>query len=130
MSKKPTLRVVDDAGLWIAGPDPLADDYGLAKKPAPPEEEDRFVQISLRGAVEVFKKLGNTDCLILVMLAYEAFRAKGPTFLMSNNFLALYGVNRETKRRTLARFERAGVIRVERRQGKAPIVTLLVKFNR
>jgi len=47
------------------------------------------------------------------------------TFGLSNTALARYGVSRETKRRALAKLEAAGLIKVERRPGRATIVTLL-----
>ena len=47
------------------------------------------------------------------------------TVSLSNAALARYGVSRETKRRALAKLEAAGLIKVERRPGRATIVTLL-----
>jgi hypothetical protein len=130
MSKKPTLRVVDDAGLWIAGPDPLTDDFDSIEvaKPKAADKEDKFAQISLRAAAEVSEKMGSADFVILVLLAFKAFDKKGRPFELSNDLLP-NGVHREAKRRALTRLENTGVIRLERRRGKAPIVTLLVKFR-
>jgi hypothetical protein len=125
MSKKPNLRVMG------TGIDPLMEEFGLAEAPEPEETdlEGRFAQISLQAAAEISEKLGNAGYALLAILAYEAFRAKGQTFELSNDLLTLAGISREIKRRTLARFEEAGVVRVERPKGRSPIVTLLVRLK-
>jgi hypothetical protein len=49
------------------------------------------------------------------------------TFVLSNDCLTPYGVDRDAKRRALARLEKAGVIRIESDGHHAPVVTLLVE---
>jgi len=61
----------------------------------------------------------------LIWLLHLAWKRKCTTFGLSNTALARYGVSRETKRRALAKLEAAGLIKVERRPGRATIVTLL-----
>jgi hypothetical protein len=48
------------------------------------------------------------------------------TFPVPNGRLGKRGVDRRVKRKALAGLEAAGLITVERRRGKTPIVTLVV----
>jgi hypothetical protein len=113
-------------GKHVAAEDRNVVDFPMQKKCG---KRDGFAQISLKAAAEVAKLTRRPEFAVLVMLAYRAFRTKSQTFIMSNDLLSLYGVGRETKRRVLARLEKDGVIRVERRGRRAPIVTLLIKFD-
>jgi DNA-binding GntR family transcriptional regulator len=61
----------------------------------------------------------------LIWLVHLAWKSESTTVCLSNAALASYGVSRETKRRALAKLEAAGLIKVERRPGRATIVTLL-----
>jgi hypothetical protein len=112
-------------------PSGKAADGNVVDFPAPKKrgKADGFAQISLRGAAEVSRKTKNAGFATLVMLAYKAFRAQSQTFIMSSDLSTVHGIHREARRRALIRFEKAGVIRIERRKGKAPIVTLLVKLD-
>jgi DNA-binding transcriptional ArsR family regulator len=44
---------------------------------------------------------------------------------LSNIATLEFGLDRNAKYRTLAWLERAGLVRVERRRGRSPVVTLL-----
>jgi hypothetical protein len=88
-----------------------------------------FAQIPLKAAAEFSQRMKNSDYIIFTMLIYRAFRTGSQTFEMSNDLPMVHGVGRMAKLRSLARFERAGVIQIEHRGRKAPIVTLLVKLN-
>jgi hypothetical protein len=63
--------------------------------------------------------------MVWIILCYMAWKTKSQTFALPNVLLARYGVNRETKRRTLERLEAAGRIKIQRRHKQSPIVTLL-----
>ena len=47
------------------------------------------------------------------------------TFPLPNDRLTKQGADRRAKRRALANLEAAGLITVEREEGKTPVVTLL-----
>jgi hypothetical protein len=92
-------------------------------------KRDGFAQISLRAATEISKKMRNADFAILAILVYKVFRTNNKTFIMSNDLTTVYDIGQKAKGRALARFEKAGVIRIERHRGKAPIVTMLIKLG-
>jgi hypothetical protein len=62
--------------------------------------------------------------LLAIELVYTAWRGKSPTFLLPNGHLAELGVSRDVKRQALVDLEGAGLISVERRPSKNPIVTV------
>jgi hypothetical protein len=53
-------------------------------------------------------------------------KAGRTTFPLPNGYLKKHGVSREVKRRVLLELETAGLITIERRTGKTPLVTLVV----
>jgi hypothetical protein len=59
------------------------------------------------------------------LLWYLSRCKKRMTFTLTNRFLSKYGIDRKTKGRALATLERAGLISVERRERRNPVVTML-----
>jgi hypothetical protein len=62
--------------------------------------------------------------MVCVDLVYRAWKTKGKSFVMPN----LQGVDHKTKARTLRGLERAGLISVEWRRRKSPVVTLIASI--
>jgi hypothetical protein len=93
----------------------------------PPGKENNFALIPLDWAADVTTAMNTPGYMVFILLAYLAWKTKSSTFVLSNNYLKLYGVDRDAKRRALARLEQAGVIRIERHVRHAPIVTLLIE---
>jgi hypothetical protein len=101
----------------------------ISADPAPctaRKRKDGFAMVPLDWAADVASASNASSFMIFVLLPYLAWKAKSSTFVLSNDYLKRYGVSRETKRRTLARLEKVGVIRVQRQGFHAPIVTLLM----
>jgi hypothetical protein len=95
-----------------------ADDFGVsAKKGAEP-----WVKVPLKEMAAELKIMGMPGAIALLMLWYEAWRAKGKPFTLSNERLNQYGVKRDAKRLMLAKLEAAGRIRVERKGCRAPVI--------
>jgi hypothetical protein len=97
----------------------------------PPAREARdkasdFARVPLRWAADVAKATNSPGYMVFVLLAYLAWKNKGRAFILSNDRLRRYEVSREVKYRALARLEKAGVIRVQRRGLRAPLITLLI----
>ena len=88
------------------------------------QQVDPFVKVPLQWAAAAAKATRTPKALVWVLLLYEAWKAKGVPFPLSNEKLARLGVSRETKRRALAEIEASGLCAVERRAGRAPVVTL------
>jgi hypothetical protein len=54
---------------------------------------------------------------------------KADTFVVSNLMLRDWGIKPDAKRRALLKLEKAGLIRIEKRQKRSPQVTLLVRAS-
>jgi hypothetical protein len=90
------------------------------------KKTDPFVQVPLWWITEATRLTRTPGALVCIHLLYAAWKAKSLTFTLSNGRLKKCGVNRETKRRVLRDLEAGGLIKVERRPGRAPVVTLLI----
>jgi hypothetical protein len=100
------------------------DDDGLPKT-MKFKRETQFAPVPLEWAAKVAKRTRSPAFAVKVALAYMAWKAGGPTFPLTNTLLDRLGVNRENKRRALANLEKNGIIQLERRGRRAPIVTVL-----
>ena len=69
--------------------------------------------------------MSQPKAMVATVLRYQAWKAKGKPFALSNALLARYGVHRNTKYRALTELEAAGLIRLERRGKQALRITLL-----
>jgi hypothetical protein len=82
--------------------------------------------VPLWWAVEAAKATHTPATVVCIELLHASWKAKSPTFPLPNGRLKKMGVSREVKRYVLRDLEAAGLITVERRSGKTPIVTLVV----
>ena len=64
---------------------------------------------------------------LALFLVYESWRTGGRTIKLTNIMAAEVGVSPDAKGRALDDLEQAGLIEVERRPDRSPLVTLLVK---
>jgi hypothetical protein len=80
----------------------------------------------IREAAKAMKGLEAPAMLVAIELLYAVFRTGSATFPLPNAGLAKIGVSKDVKRRALQRLEKAGLITVERKNGKTPEVTLTV----
>jgi hypothetical protein len=85
-----------------------------------------FALVPLAWAADVAKAANSPSAMVLVLLAYLAWKTKNPTFVLSNDRLKRYGVKRGVKHRVLARLEKAGIIKIVRSGRQAPLITLLI----
>jgi hypothetical protein len=93
------------------------------------KKQQRFVKLPLQWAADAAKATGTRSAMVWILLLHMAWQTKSTTFPLSNVMLARYGANREMKRRVLQRLEASGQIKIERRQKRNPIVTLLTIKN-
>ena len=116
MSKLDRFRT----GRKVSDPDP----DGLPKTMRF-KRETQFAPVPLEWAAKVAKRTRSPAFAVKIALTYMAWKAGGPTFPLTNTLLDRLGVNRENKRRALANLEKNGIIQLERRGRRAPIVTML-----
>jgi hypothetical protein len=91
-------------------------------KVAQPKRADTFAMVPLSWAKRVHEGGAHVDFLVCIDLVYRAWRAKGKPFVMPN----IAGVHHDIKNRTLRALERAGLIAVQWRERRSPVITLAV----
>lgn len=87
--------------------------------------KDAFVKTPLWWAVEAAKATKTPALLVCLYLLHASWKARSATFPLPNGWLERHGVSRRIKNRVLCDLEAAGLITVERRNGKSPCVTLV-----
>jgi hypothetical protein len=89
-----------------------------------PKTKDPFVKVPLWWAEQVAAVTKSPGVMVWIWLLYLAWDNGMRPVPLANVKLKRWGVNRETKRRVLDALEKAGLIVIERRPRKAPVVTL------
>jgi DNA-binding transcriptional ArsR family regulator len=84
-----------------------------------------FVVLPLSWAAEASAATNCQKAMVWVWLVHRMRTTKSTTVTMPNRVLAKYGVSRRVKSSALRQLEEAGLITVERRPRKTPVVTLL-----
>ena len=88
--------------------------------------KDTFVKVPLWWIEQATRATRTPRAFVCIWLLHLSWRARSTTFPRPNDRLGKRGVDRQAKRRTLLALEAAGLITVERRHGKTPVVTLVV----
>jgi hypothetical protein len=94
--------------------------------PAKKGKKDAFVKVPLWWIEAATQATKTPQAFVCVWLLHLAWKAGSMTFPLPNDRLAKRGVDRRMKRKALANLEEAGLITVDRRPSKTPIVTLVV----
>jgi hypothetical protein len=89
------------------------------------KRKDSFVKVPLWWIEQATRATKSPQAFVCVWLLHQAWKARSMTFPLPNVRLTKQGVDRRAKRRALANLEAAGLITVEREDGKTPVVTLL-----
>src|SRR6516164_7418097 len=89
------------------------------KKTAP------FAVVSLPAAAKAFAVANCPKAMLWLWLLHQTRKTGKRTVAVPNGAVAKYGVSREIKRRALRQWEAAGLIAIEQRSRKTPVVTLL-----
>jgi hypothetical protein len=85
----------------------------------------QFVKLPMWWAEAVAAALRSPATMLVAELLYQHWKTKRTTFPLPNDRLQHLGVSRWVKYRNLQKLERGGLIRVERRPRKSPLVTLI-----
>jgi hypothetical protein len=89
------------------------------------QHRDRFVQVPLWWAERMTKATETPRAFVGIWLLYLAWKTGKSTFPLPNGQLEAHGISRKVKRCVLRNLEAAGLIKVDRRRGKSPLITLL-----
>jgi len=87
--------------------------------------KEPFVKVPLWWAAEAAKATKTPKALVWLRLLHMAWKANSPTFPLPNGKLESEGVSRFAKYRALRELEAAGLVVVERRHGKSPLVSIV-----
>jgi hypothetical protein len=71
------------------------------------------------------RRLGVTALLVGLALWHIKGLRKTDTFIVSNLMLREWDIQPDAKRRALRALERAGLVKIERRDKRSPLVTLI-----
>jgi hypothetical protein len=96
-----------------------------AKAPVKRKKARPFAKVYLDAAARAFAAAQSQKAMVWVWLVHRAWKRQSQTVTVPSGELAKLGVNRESKRRALLQFEAAGLISIDRRPRKTPLVTLL-----
>jgi hypothetical protein len=88
------------------------------------KRREQFVMVPFSWIDRLKGASGQTYRVALTLL-YLDWKAKGDPVKLANGMLAIDGVSRHSKWRALVDLERLGLITVERRPGKSPLVRLI-----
>jgi hypothetical protein len=88
--------------------------------------KDTFVKVPLWWITEAAKATDTPAALVCIYLLHASWKAKSTTFLLPNGWFKQHGVSPKTKRRVLRDLAAAGLITVDWRPRKSPLVTLVV----
>jgi hypothetical protein len=85
-----------------------------------------FVKVPLWWIAAAARHARSPATLVMVELLRASWKAKSLSFPLPNGRLNRLGASREVKRRVLRDLEVGGLISVERRSRKTPVVTLVL----
>src|SRR5262249_43198838 len=98
----------------------------MASAPAKRKKAEPFVKVPLWWIKKATTATRTSKALVCVWLLHLAWKTKSTTFPLPSGKLGKLGVSRYAKRSALRELEASGLIAVEQRCGKNPLVTLVV----
>jgi hypothetical protein len=93
--------------------------------PAKHEKKVPFAKVPLPLAAEAAAATGGLRLFVWLWLLHRSWQRQTRAVVVPNTALRQYGISREVKRRALNDLAAAGIISVEYRPYKNPMVTLL-----
>jgi hypothetical protein len=92
-----------------------------------PKRSNAFVKVPLGLALAAAKATPTSKGLLVwLLIVYRCWKEHQLTVTVTNEMVRKFGINRKAKTRALRNLERGGLITVEWRERKTPIVTLVV----
>jgi hypothetical protein len=96
-----------------------------AAAPVKRKRLEPFAVVPLAAAAKAFSAMHCPKAMVWVWLQHQARKTGNRTISVPNGVLTKLGVNRETKRRALKELAADGLILLDQRTRKTPLVTLL-----
>jgi hypothetical protein len=98
---------------------------GRAQPTRPRKWRRRFVRVPWSWVERLQLATRVSTYRLGLLLLYEAWRTGGHPIALSNVFSQAEGLSRRSKWNALVELERLGLLRVERRPGRSPRLTLI-----
>jgi hypothetical protein len=102
---------------------PPSDQIRVGTPPKIAKRREHFIMVPFGWLERLDGASGKAYALALHLL-YLDWKAKGAPIKLANSMLKIDGVSRASKWRALVRLESRGLISIERRPGKSPLITL------
>lgn len=132
---RPLATAGDAAGYCVKA---KTDNFDLEKLRVPPEQvlvssrtprriakrREHFIQVPF-GWLERLDGAAAKVYALALHLLYLNWRNKGQAFRLPNGMLLVDGISRRTKWRALVELERRGLISIERRPRKSPLIRVI-----
>jgi hypothetical protein len=96
-----------------------------AAKQVTGQKREPFVQVPLALAARAAAATNNQKMMVWLWLRHQAWKTRRKVVAAPNGVLTEYGISPDVKRAALRQLEAAGLIGIERRPRKTPIVTIL-----
>jgi hypothetical protein len=96
-----------------------------AAPPAKCKKRRPFVMVPLETMAVACAALNCRKALVWLWLMHQVWKTKKRTVPVPNKALAALGVTRDVKRQALDQLEAAGLVTVDRRPKKTPLITVL-----
>jgi hypothetical protein len=93
------------------------------------EPQEQFGLLPLWWAARAAEETQAPGMLVCVYLMYLARTARGQPFAMGNVWLEARGASRKTKRRILRQLEAAGLVTINWRCRRSPLITLVPRAS-
>jgi hypothetical protein len=90
-----------------------------------PRRQDQFVMVPLEWVNRLTGARYTATATLALHLLHRAFKERQQTIKLANRLLTSLGISRWQKWRALTELETMGLISVEHRARKSPIITLL-----
>jgi hypothetical protein len=91
------------------------------------KRRQQFVLVPLAAADALGKACRDKIWPLYLHLVHETWKANGKPVKIANGFLVMLGIDRFAKNRALKKLEKLGLVRVEWRVRRSPLVTVLAK---
>ena len=102
---------------------PPADQIRVGTPPKVAKRRQHFIMVPF-GWLELLDGASGKAYALALHLLYLDWKAKGAPIRLANGMLKIDGVSRASKWRALAELERRGLISIERRSRKSPLITV------
>ena len=88
------------------------------------KRREHFIRVPFSW-LERLNGASGKDYSLALHLLYRHWKAKGRPFTLANGMLEIDGISRATKWRGLAKLERRGLVTIEHRNHKSPVITVV-----